>query len=161
MDLRLDIDPLRLDEEWLGAAAMFHHFACKAADADAAADAAKSHVKIVAAELELAIRDDPEAYGLKKATEASVEAAVFANMAYRAAVKRLNDANHGAALARAATAALDTRKRALEKLVDLLKQDYYAQPRESRESDGTMAEVEKRDLRSRVSRPRRTEDNDE
>lgn len=154
MELRLDIDPLRLDEEWLGQAPMFHHFANLAADAEAAEDSAKTKLKITAATLEMEIRSNPESFGLTKSTEASISACVLTLPAYKVAAENYNRAIHNAARAAAAVGALETRKRALEKLVELLKQDYFSAPRASREARGDVDEATKTRLRNSVVRPR-------
>ena len=154
MELRLDIDPLRLDEEWLGQAPMFHHFANLAADAEAEVDAAKAKLKITAATLEMEIRQQPEAFGLAKSTESAIAACVLTLPPYKIATETYNRALHKAARADATVGALETRKRALEKLVELLKQDYFSAPRASREARHDVDEVTKTRLRNSVVRPK-------
>lgn len=154
MELNLDIDPLRLPEEWLGQAKLFHHFAMLSADADAAVDQAKLTLKVVEGELEMAIRAKPAAYKLIKATEAEVKAAIPTQPQFKEASKRYIEARRNAAYADAAVQAIETRKRALENLVELLRMDYFADPRSSRREPTREDTERNRRISSRLQRKR-------
>jgi len=128
MELRLEIDLLRLDEEWQGQPKMRHYFGCKLADAQFAMDEAKDGLNVIKAEMDAAIRADPAAYGLAKATESAIAGAVVRTELCVKAMKKANQAKHSLNILQAAVDGLEHRKRALTKLVELHGQDYFATP---------------------------------
>jgi len=127
--LRLEIDPLRLDEEWLGQPKQRQIFGELLADAQLKQDTAKSTLEVVKAETDREIREDPEAHGIGKLTEASVATAITVDPAVKVAVKKWNKARHEVNVLQAAVDGLEHRKRALTQLVELHGQDYYSTPK--------------------------------
>ena len=127
--LRLEIDPLRLDEEWLDQPKQRQIFGELLADAQLELDTAKSRLEVIKAETDREIRDDPADFGLSKVTEAAVSTAVPVQPAVQIAVKKVNAAKHKVNVLQAAVDGLEHRKRALTQLVELHGQDYYATPR--------------------------------
>lgn len=152
----LDIDPMRLADEWIGQPKLFHRYATAAADAQAKVDQLNAQAKVVAAELETSARQSPGSYGLQKATEGEIKALIPTLPAHQAVIKKLNSAKYDLALADAAVAAVEDRRRALENLVTLMKLDYFATPRE-RDGVGMEEESSRRYLSKRVTRPRNAE----
>jgi len=129
MTLRLEIDPLRLDEEWLGQPKQRQVFGELLADAQLELDTAKANLSVAQAETDREIREDPESYGVAKVTENSVATAVTVHPAVKVAVKKMNEARHRVNVLQAAVDGLEHRKRALTQLVELHGQDYYATPK--------------------------------
>ena len=127
-ELRLEIDPLRLDDEWVDQPRTYHAWAVRAADAQAAFDRAKSELDLVTADLGKQIRDNPQEFGLAKVTEGSIEEAIKTQSIYAHAVEDMNERRHAMGIAQAAVQALDHRKRALSMLVELWVRDYYSRP---------------------------------
>lgn len=129
MELKLDIDPLKLDEEWLMQATMREAWGVKLADAMYELDEAKASLSVIDAEVDQEIRDDPESYGLAKVTEAALSKAVLASRLHVDGVKKVNKARHRVEVLRAAVDGLEHKKRALTMLVELHGQEYYASPK--------------------------------
>ena len=128
MELRLDIDALRLDEEWLTQSKMRQIWGEKLADAQLEFDNAKASLAVVTAELDNEIRSDPESYGVKKITESAVASAIPREVLHQRAMKKLNNTRHQVNVLQAAVDGLEHRKRALTSLVELHGQDYFATP---------------------------------
>lgn len=127
--LRLEIDPLRLDEEWQGQPKQRQVFGELLADAQLELDTAKSQLEVIKAETDQEIRASPEAFGVAKVTEGSISTAVTTHPAVRVAVKKLNEARHKVNVLEAAVAGLEHRRAALKSMVELVGQDYFATPR--------------------------------
>lgn len=148
-DLRLEIDPLRLEEEWQQHPSQFGHWAEKAVDAQDMMDRAKAAFEKVSSTLDSELRNNPDDYGIKKATEAEVRTALVrqpeyikSQDAYLAAKKEYNRTQ-------AALASLEHRKRALSMLVELFVKDYYSDM-QRHNGAGIGGEDEKRHVRRRA-----------
>lgn len=127
--LRLEIDPLQLDTEWLNQPTQRQVWGELLADAQFEQDQAKSELEVIRAEVDREVREDPEGFGVGKVTEASVANAVVVHPAVKKAVKKLNEARHKVNVLQAAVDGLEHRKRALTQLVELQGQDYFATPK--------------------------------
>lgn len=143
----VEIDPLALDREWVNQPRLYLQFASELADANRELDEAKSNLDIVKADLDQNIRSDPEQFGLDKVTEASITSTLLTQPEYKEAMTLLIESRHKREILAAAVAALDHRKKALEKLVDLHMSGYYASPRASGDSREAMSEVERKSTR--------------
>lgn len=124
----VDIDAMQLDKEWQGQARRYKEVAEQLADQRAKTDAAKAELELTTAELRLAIRTDPEAYGLAKVTEAALEDMVKLQPRYKRAVQTLADAKHEQDVVAALVEAMQHRKYALQELVALHLAGYFAAP---------------------------------
>lgn len=133
----LEIDPHRLDEEWVNQPNLYYDYASHLADARQAYEDAKNNLELVRAELDKAIREDPEEFGVEKVTEKAVESAVILEDEYQAAQKQVNYSRHTMDVAQAAVGSLDHRKRALEKLVDLFLANYFSEPKRKSKEETT------------------------
>lgn len=158
-ELRLEIDRLKLDEEWANQPALFYLWAKKAADAQLAHDDAKSRLDVIKAELAKACRDDPDSFDVGKVTDKAVDAAVITSAKYQKAVKQCNTARHDLAIAQAAVTALEHRKRALTMEVELYIKEYYAEPH-ARPLTEEGEEYERHMVRSRGRRRKQREQED-
>lgn len=132
------IDPHRLDEEWIKQPSLYRKWARQLANAREEWERAKAQRDVVTAEIDKAIRFNPEEYGLEKITEPSVEKTILLQKRYQRAHAVVVEAKHKVDLLEANVSALDHRKRALEKLVDLFLSDYFSKPREPKDSGGVM-----------------------
>jgi len=148
-ELRLEIDQFNLDKEWIGQPKLYYEWAVKHTDAMLMVDQAKSSLEVVKATLDADIRKEPQAHGLAKITETVVEMAIARSETYQVSVSKLNRAKHAANIVAAAVAALDQRKRALEKLVDLQGRHYFAEPKASPHNREVVMAMEKRAIRSK------------
>lgn len=146
----LAIDPLRLDQEWMGQPRLYHEYARKLADCRMVLDEAKNSLEILEAELYLKISQNPEEFELPKTTEAVIKSAVVSQLTYQEALVQIVQAKHDVAVYEAAVTALEHRKRALEKSVDLLLADYFSAPKAARPaSKEAMEQADKK-----LNRPR-------
>jgi hypothetical protein len=123
------IDPNALDREWVQQPALYHKYAVRLANARRDAEQAETLIDVVYAELDAAIRANPEKYGVAKITEPSVKAAILGHRKYKAATAAHIEAKHAAGILQAAVSTMDHRKRAFENLVDLRLADYFSEPR--------------------------------
>lgn len=126
MPLFSDIDPNKLDEEWIHHPKMYHKWAKKSANAKKAVADAKALLDVTEAECAKFIRKNPTKYGVTKATDSAVKSAIVLHPAYRKAIAAYNEAKHEQDVIDAAVKALDHRKAALQDLVFLWGQSYFA-----------------------------------
>ena len=148
----LGIDLNRLDDEWVGQAAAYYKCASELADARRDWEEAKSESDVVKAETALAIRKDPEAFGLVKVTEKAIETTVPLQPAVRVADKNVIDARHRMDVLQAAVTAFDHRKAALQKLVELFLANYFSKPTAPEGAKDRMDEVERKVVRRKGRR---------
>ena len=146
---RLEIDELRLDEEWVGQPKLYFTWARKQADAVRCVDQAKSALDVTRADLDADIRQNPQAYGVAKITEKVIENIILGNDGYQSAVAAVVKAKHESAILAAVVSALEHRKRALECLVTLHGQNYFSTPRADESNREVMADVEKKSARDK------------
>jgi len=140
------IDPDALDIEWLNQPNLFYKYSDalneamnRRNDLKLHVEAAKEEVDRVKAELDLAIREDPEEYGLSKVTETAVTSTILTQPELQAAQKKyysskeaLNDAQAEVNKLFTAVNTMEEKKVALEQLVRLLNQQYFSTPVEPR-----------------------------
>ncbi len=150
----VSIDEHRLDKEWVEQPERYHVVAREQADAQSKVDLAKSRVEFVKGKLYKEIAAQPQDFGLAKATEASVNAAIATHPEYVKAVEEAHEAKHRAHILTTVVTAFDQRKRALEKLVDLKLADYFSQPTAKSDNKEAVKEMEE-DVRLRRRRRRR------
>jgi len=142
------IDQHALDVEWLRQAELYFEYASLLVDQRLDVDAKKSNIDIVKAESDKDIRNNPGRFGIVKVTEACVGSALNGHPNVIEAVKEHRDAKHDQGMLEAAVAALDHKKRALEKLVDLHHSSYFARPQARSEgSKEEVSEIEKKSAR--------------
>lgn len=148
----LNIDIGELDQEWVKQSRLYHKWATKLADARFDHDTAKSKLDAVEAECDRDIRLMPSDYGIQKITEERVKKAVILHPDYAAADQDLNHAKHRMHSLEAVVYALDHKKRALEKLVDLRLADYFSDPRAPEAAREQLEAERKRNIRNRRSK---------
>lgn len=149
------IDKNRLDDEWIGQPKRYFKWALQLEDARADFEEVKAEFDVVKSELDLAIRTNPDDYDLPKVTDKAIAAALIVQGAYKEAQQTVFTVKHRVGVLQAAVTALDHRKKALEKLVDLHGQKYFASPRASESSREAMEEVEKKSVRRRGLKKKR------
>jgi len=125
-DPRFKTDKRDLDGQWEQQPALFFEYASKSAMADALVDDVKDEIERFKAQLDPQIRLRLSRAG--KFTEAMVAAALNDDERIQAMTETLRKAQLRAALLRASVKALDQRKAALENLVKLHGQEYFAVP---------------------------------
>lgn len=149
-----DIDELALVQEWMGQPALYNRQSRKYAKARLLQAEAKAELDLVRAKLDLAIRQNPDDYNLDRVTEGSVAATILMQKKYKTALKNLNDATYAVNLLQGVVESLDQRKKALENLVRLHGQNYFATPHAEGVGLEVVEELKKVTARSRGKRPR-------
>ena len=152
------IDRYRLDDEWVKQPDLFRRYAEALADAKREYEEAKNDANLVRAEIELAMRKEPEKYDLPKITEGMIKAALDAADEMKEVEQKTIDARHKVGVLEAAVTALDHRKRALSDLVSLHLADYFSKPVAREDGRERMEEAGKQ--RVRKSQRRRNDDDD-
>ena len=124
----VSIDEQALDVEWLDQALRMGKYCSLVAEAQRELDLAKERLDVVTAELSHGIRSDPERYGLSKVTEDSVKSTTIVQPEYQEASRDFITRKYEHAMAQGAVRAFEHRKSALENLVRLHGQSYFAGP---------------------------------
>lgn len=146
----LAIDEYNLEREWINQPQLYHRYAEKLAKARLRLDEASASLEVITAEEDKAIRMDPETYGIDKVTEGSVKSTVLLQENYQDAVEAVNKCKYDVAIMQAAVTALDHRKKALEKLVELFLADYFSSPKVKGGDREAMEEMTKSTIRKRA-----------
>lgn len=142
--VNVEPDIFALEEDWKRQPGLYKEEADKLADLRLEYDLKKLRLEEVEAELDYDIRQHPNKYGLDKITEAVVDKAIKRCMEYMRAAKEMLYAKHAVAIQENTVTALEHKKKALEKAVDLWINDYYSTPR--------ARSAEARDVTSRKER---------
>lgn len=124
----VEINPEALDVEWVRQPRTFMQYAREAAKARDALDRAKEAHEVVRAEVSLDVRKNPGKYNLEKVTEGSIESVLLLNEQCKEASDKLATARYEAEITSSAVRAMDMKKSALENLVRLHGQSYFAGP---------------------------------
>lgn len=127
------IDETALEIEWLEQATLFMKYAKNAAEARRTLDQVKESLDIVKAEMDKKIREHPEKFKIEKVTEAVISAAILRSDEFSEANQKYIDAKYELDIAQAAVSAMNQRKEALENLVKLHGQSYFAGPKMPRD----------------------------
>lgn len=147
----VEIDPDKLDQEWLNHPKKFLHWAERLADARKEYVRLKARLEVVDAELDRDIRQSPENFKLEKITEASVTNTIILQSAHHIALKRLNQTKHEMDVLQVAVDALSDRKKALENLVVLWSQSYFASPKAPTQKSKELIDgIKKKNLRGKM-----------
>ena len=160
IELDISVDQNDLDHEWVAQPKNYFRYAAELADARRDQDQAKAELDLVQAELDQAVRSDPEKFGLSKATEASIKAVVLAQAEYTSAQQAMLKAKHDVDVLQAAVGALDHKRKALENLVTLWLNNYYSSPRSPKGSEDKIDEMKKDLIRRKGNRRERGREDD-
>lgn len=125
----IHIDEDALDLEWLDQPKHFIAIAKEAAQAQFDLDQIKALYDVICAEIEMDIRTNPANYKIEKITEAAIKAALVQTQKHKDALQELNEAKRDASILQGAVKAFDQRKAALENMVRLHGQSYFAGPK--------------------------------
>lgn len=127
------IEESALDLEWLQQPKLMMNYAQLAAEAAKEYEIAKEKIAITKAELDKSIRTNPENYGISKITETVIENTIILQDSYKECSSNLIQCKYQFEIARAAVTAIDQKKTALENLVKLHGQQYFAGPKVPRD----------------------------
>jgi len=127
----INIDETSLDVEWLEQSSLTAKYARIQADAEREYEKAKERLEVLKAELDLEIRANPKEYineEITKTTEAVISNAIIQQKSYREASDEVIEKKHEFNIAKGAVKSIDSKKTALENLVKLHGQQYFAGP---------------------------------
>jgi len=149
MDRELEVNVNELDKEWVRQPGLFFRYASMLADARQELEAAKGDFELAKAEADQEVRTNPQSYGISKVTEGAISAVVPTLEACRKARDRVSKAKHQVDVLEAMVGALEHKKKALERLVELFLAGYFSVPISvpKTEAGGDREEAEKRLLR--------------
>lgn len=154
--LEIDIDSL--DEEWVGQSPLYFRYAKKLADARDRLERRKTELDLVYAECDRDIRKNPKKYKLAKISETAIKSAIYEHPEYREIQDIVHKAKHRVDVLGAAVQALEHRKRALENLVELHGQSYFATPVAKGEAKEAVEQAAKKSVRKRGQYKRDNDD---
>ncbi len=124
----IQIDESGLDVEWLRQPKLMFFYAKMVAELRRTLDRRKERLNIVKAELDRKIRQNPADFDIEKITETAVSNTILTQEAYKEASADIIDTNYELSIAQAACSALNDKRTALENLVRLYGQQYFAGP---------------------------------
>jgi hypothetical protein len=122
------IDESALDVEWLEQPRLMVKYAQHATACTKVAELAEQHLDVLKADLDKDIRQNPGMYSIKNPTVEAIKNAIIANETIQEANKAWIEAKFEANMAWNAVKAFEHRKSALENLVKLHGQQYFASP---------------------------------
>ncbi len=145
-----DVDRNDLASDWFGHTKVYWGFAEEAVNlkleldrAEAALKVREDEVKLVDAELYLAIRADPASFGIEKGTEPEVKACVLVQKKYREAKQAVYDATekvnrkeHAYGMAKARVYTMDNKKSTLENVTKLRLSNFWSEPQAPKDANG-------------------------
>lgn len=126
----IEIDKHNLDEEWVDQPRRFRKYSRLLAAAKKKVSLAKAYYELTQAELSVDIKTNPHAHGLQKApSDPVVKNLVLMHKKTQKAKLALIEAEYEEDQLKADVGALAQRKSALQDLVILQVQDYFAEPK--------------------------------
>lgn len=140
----LALDENQLDQEWIAQPKLYYDYAALVASVTRELDELKNALEVTKAEIAQKIRSNPDAYGISKFSESALEKVVPLQQEVIGKQQELVECREKLDLAKAVVSALDHKKKALEKLVELIAMNYYARPRANTDAS---REVERRGVR--------------
>jgi len=145
------IDDQMLDVEWLEQPEKMFKYCKLAAEARRDLDAAKEKVDIVKADLDKQIRSTPAVFGIEKITETAIQNVILTRTEYIKANNSFMQLKYEVDMASSAVRAMEQRKEALENLVRLHGQSYFAGPRVPHDDLSAMRELKKSKITPQIS----------
>ena len=124
-----DIDITRLDEEWVKQPKITFKYCKEYERVKIELEEVQTDLDVIAAQIIKVIRKNPKRFGLPvPTTETAINKTVITKSKYKETLKKVRDKQYKLGLLRATVKALDHRKAALERLVSLHGQAYFATP---------------------------------
>ena len=139
----VSIDESALDVEWLQQAELTMKYCQLEAKAEREYEDAKENLDIVEAKLDEKIRSNPDKFNLQKSTEGEINNTIKRTKKYQRAKKKVAQAKYQYNMAKSAVRAIYSKKDALENLVRLHGQQYFAGPSTPRNISKQWVEVQK------------------
>jgi tetrahydromethanopterin S-methyltransferase subunit G len=127
------IDDSALDIEWLEQPKLMAKYTRHEAETKRRLDKAKERLDIIEASLYQKIVADPQKYEAAKTTEGAIQKAIIQQDDYIEATEEKQDAQYAVNMAKSAVRSMYMKKEALENLVQLFGQQYFAGPKMPRD----------------------------
>lgn len=124
----IEIDMHDLARGWAEHSGRYFKLSLRLATARNDCSEAKINQDLCQAQMMDKIGSNPTKYSLTKTTDAAIKAAVVASKEYQAATERVNETKFAQDILQGGLDAMDHRKRALENIVTLRGQAYFADP---------------------------------
>lgn len=128
-DEKIHIDKGNLDTEWLQQSELYYEISTELADAKREYEDIKLEIDIKTGELYKDIKSNPEKYGLDKVTEAAISSCLPTVSELIELKRSFIKSKHNVDIIQAGVNAFEMKKKALENLVYLHGQSYFAEPR--------------------------------
>ena len=122
------IDQSALDVEWLDQPSLVFRYGKLTADWEKRMDSVKRKLDVTRAELDARIRRNPENFQLEKVTEIAINNAILVHPDYEVVYHEYLEVKYELDMCRTVVRALQDKKSALENLVKLHGQNYFAGP---------------------------------
>jgi hypothetical protein len=149
------IDETALDVEWLEQPSLMMKYSKHAVKMRQGLDLAKEQLELVRAEIDRDVRMHPDRFGIEKITEAVVQNTILMDDRFKKANEFYITTKYETDVAQVAVRAFEHRKEALENLVRLNGQQYFAGPKVPRDLTDQRAERQKRINAAIASRMKR------
>jgi len=157
----ISIDESALDVEWLRQPELMMKYGREAAQKRKDMDLAKEKLDLIRSKLDKEIRENPESRGLVKITEAAIQNTILLQPEYQSASNDYISAKYEYEVIMVAVKAMEAKKSALENLVRLHGQQYFAGPKVPRDLEKEWKEKKEKEVAFRVSqRLKRTKTHD-
>jgi hypothetical protein len=125
----LSIDKYNLDDEWKRQPYLTFKWTALVAEAERRMDKAKTEREITRSNLDAAIRKSPTKYGLEtKMTESAIQGIIITSNEFKEAEEKYVEAKRRYGIVVAASRGIGDKKAALENIVKLFLNNYYAEP---------------------------------
>lgn len=148
----IEIDETALDVEWLEQASLMLKYSRNEAECERELDVTKEKLDLTKAQIDFDIRKNPDKYGIDKITESVVQNTIIQQEQYRDDYEDFLEVKNNYNIARGASRAINARKDALENLVRLHGQQYFAEPSAPRDlSKQRQAKERDKKVNSRIS----------
>ena len=150
----LQINELELEKAWADQPRLCWRWNRKLAKAKKQVSNAEKKFELVKAKLGKNIRENPEAYKLRKNTNDAVSEVLICQDLYQEAYNEIIEAQYEVDLIKAVTAAINDKKYALQDLVQLYLNEYYAEPSKKGHNKEAIDEMEQRAIAKRGQKRR-------
>lgn len=127
------IDETSLDIEWLEQPSLMLKYGINESDLEKKKDLLKEKLDLTKADLDRKIRENPESFEISKITETVVANTIIMQDLYKEVYHEFLEVQHEYNIAKVAVRAIAQRKDALENLVRLHGQQYFAGPKVPRD----------------------------
>lgn len=124
----MKIEPDELDLELIGQPVLMVKYSAKLSEAKERRDLMKEELDLTRAQCDRDIREEPGKFGLEKITETAVSNIILTLDDFKDAQEQLRRVNYDVNVLQGVVNAIEQRKSALENLVRLLGQNYFAGP---------------------------------